>query len=490
MAVQNISHDAEGFTILRVPVEHKVALGLPKGYKSNPQAREAPAPQKLFHFLVQSRDDNGDWAYDKALAKRIFGGDEASHKKPKEIKIQLIGNKIEDMVYSDLFYWSTSQGAKCSSKIIKPYLQQWCEDNNIPWKKPLSRITTVLELKLLIESKKIDDRLKAFIEDAEKWTEVFKNVMGEDYDIETSDFINANVAYRKPNAGGPMKLYPCTFRKCPDFDRGFCKYNGRFFFVFDGDDIGEVVTLVTTSPTNVQNIQWGLANIIERVLKDRVDDGGKALTMHGISCRLTGKAERGSYAGKGGQASTKFFRVKLKGPAETITGSASIIIKQANEMSKLYPGGVVIKFDEGDEMAIAKERILEFHENDESKLPKADKSEKAFRVRDEKIKQDTKKKKDTEFSDKVDELIKRTKKIKKDKQLVHMIEIFSTAVNGLNKSNGLKQLTDAFMHGLVEESVTVDQILKSQEKIKKLGSDIDFAKELDVFNNKSKKENK
>jgi hypothetical protein len=489
MPVQTISHDANGNEITRVPVEHKVALGLPKGYKQTPTSTPTKAPQKLFHFLVQTRNNDGEWQYDKTLAAKLFGkGDEAE--KPREIKIQLVGNHIEDMVYSDLFYWHSKQGAKCSSREIKSYLQQWCEDNNIPWKKPLSDIKTLLELNMLLTAKKIDERLKSFIQTSERFVTLIKGAMGDDYDFDVDDIINANLANRRPNAGGPVKSYPCTFRKCPDYVGERCRYNGRFFFVFDGHDIGEIATMVTSSPKNIQNIQWGLKTIVEKVLEGRKDDEGRELTMHGITVKLTGRPEKGMYSGKERQSSTKFFVVKIKGPEDTSTRSAQAIIAQAREMQKLYPGGMKVVFDEGNELDLAKDRIAEFTpiEDDAVNRPTGAKKDK-LKVKDEKAKpgKKSKKNKTSEYSDGIKKLVSETKKIKKNIRLVYMIDLFARAADELKVSNGLEQLKTAFASGVVKESLTVNQILQSQKRMKDLGSKTDFAKELKQYDKQQEK---
>lgn len=493
MPVKNISHDADGKEITRVPVEHKVALGLPRGYKKTSTSKPTAAPQKLFHFLVQTRNNDGEWQHDVKLAKKLFGDGEDA-KEPREIKIQLVGNHIEDMVYSDLFFWHGQQGAKCSSRVIKPYMQQWCENKNIPWEKPLSDIKTFLELDMLLKADKIDKRLEEFIKASGKFVKMIKGAMGEDYDFDIDDVINANLANRKPNSGGPLRAYPCTFRKCPDYIGERCKYNGRFFFVFDGHDIGEIATLVTSSPKNIQNIQWGLKTIVEKVLEGRKDDENRELTMHGITVKLTGRPEKGMYLGATGQASTKFFVVKIKGPMDTSTKSAKAIITQAREMQKLYPGGMKVVFDEGDELELARDRINEFTpaEDDSVIRPTESKSKEKFSVKNEKPRQGKKPKKQQsdEYTAEIQKTIDKTKKVKKDVRLVHMVKMFSGAVDELKESNGLKQLKTAFTNGVVKETITVNQILQSQGRMKDLGSKVDFAKKLKEYDNKSKKENK
>lgn len=491
MAVKDISHYVNGEVIERVPVAHKVALGLPRGYVGRAGQTPLNAPRKLFSFLVQTRDDDGAWKYDKALATRLFGDSDDARQKPKEIKIQLIGSQVDDMVYSDLFYWSMQEGAKCSAKTMKPYMRQWCEDNNIPWEEPLSSVKTFVELKMLFEGQKINERMSGFIDIAKNKVNDFKEIVGE-YDIDETDIVTSIVAIRKPDGKGPRTPYPCTFMNCPDYIKGDCKYNGRFFFIFDGDDMGEVVTLVTTSPKNIQNIQWGLKNLIGKVLEGRTSvDSGNPLTLHGIPCRLVGRTEKGMYSDNTGQHSTQFFIVSLMGPADSMMASAKIILDKSKEISKMYPGGFRVKFDEGDEIQLAKERINEYSEGDGNvvTVPKGG-SKDNFKVGNETIQQKGGgKKKGVVFSKEIKELLKKTKKIKKDEELVYMINEFTKAIDKVVETNGKQLLVAAFRIAVVGETITVKNILKSQSNFNKFGSKINFVNKHKTFI-KSKKERK
>ena len=160
-------------------------------------------------------------------------------------------------------------------------------------------------------------------------------------------------------------------------------------------------------------------------------------------------------------------------------------------MSKLYPTGFRVKFDEGDEIQVAKERIDEFSEESsavEQSLKES--STDKFKVKDEKIQRKKKSKKDKTYSDKINALVAKTKKIKKDKKLVHMIKIFATTIGGLAQSNGSKRLSMAFEKVIIDETITVDSILKAQVNFDKLGSKVNLTKELEDFNKNKKEKNR
>ena len=468
----------------RVPVRHKVALGLPRGYKETPSSKPLGAPKKLFHFIAQSRDENGEWAIDVDLQKRVFGEEE----KPKELKIQLVGNEVEDMVISDLFYWHSEIGAKCSCGTIKTYFQQWCEDNDVAWEYPLSGVRSESELMLLIAERKVHERVNEFIRVAKVLVEKYIADMESHpyYDFSISDVITASLATRRIK--NENKSFPCGFRKCPDYAFGRCKYNGRFFFLFDGDDIGDIATLVTTSPKNIKNIQWGLENIIGKVV---LGQKKKGMSLHGISCRLVGVAEKGMYSNQEGkQASTKFFIVSLKGPFNSMIESASAILNQAREMAELYPDGIKVEFDEGDLITLSKERLDEFTngESNETSLPK--KTTKEFKVIDEskKTKSDrvNENKKGKKKSTIKADLFKLTKDIK-DEELLYMIEVIAIALEKLKTTNGLTRLTDSLKAAVRSGEITVDKILKAQSFIENLGSKVSLDKKLKAYQKKQTK---
>lgn len=484
MPVKNISHNQTGIPMTRVPVRHKVALGLPRGYKETPSSNPLVAPKKLFHFIAQSRNNDGEWAIDEDLQKRVFGDE----KKPKELKIQLVGNEIEDMVISDLFYWHNEIGAKCSCGTVKTYFEQWCEENDVAWEYPLSGVRSESELILLIAEKKVHDRVNEFIRIAKVLVEKYiADMEGHpQYDFSVSDIINSSLAIRRIKKEN--KSFPCAFRKCPDYAFGRCKYNGRFFFLFDGDDIGDIATLVTTSPKNIKNIQWGLENIIGKVVRGQKKKG---MTLHGISCRLVGVTEKGMYTNSNGkQSSTKFFIVSLKGPHDKMVESGAAILKQAREMIELYPDGMKVEFDEGDLITLSKERLDEFTNGETSGTLLPSETKEQFKVIDEARKTRTDRANASKAGKKKpaikEELLKLAKNIE-DEELVYMIGIMGDALEKLKITNGSTRLAESLSASIKTEEITVEKILLGQSYIDNLGNKINLEKRLKVYQKKQTK---
>ena len=282
MAVKDVSHDRDGNMITKIPVKYKISLGLPAGHKTQAHPNGTSYPIKLFYFLPQSRNEQGEWEYDPKLCKKLFGSDDIKKIKPREIKIRLIGSDIEDMLKSDLFYWDTSIGMKCNCGTTKTYLEDWCRRNDVKWEPPLSEVRSETELKYLIRNKDVSDRLSKFLKECEDYNDKFYQLakmykVDTDYEITLSHYIQSSCAIRRIE--GENRSFPCLFRRCPDYIAGKCKLNARFFFAFEGFDSTDVAVLVTTSPKLLKQLQWGLENIVKNVIAGRVHNGNKFIPI-------------------------------------------------------------------------------------------------------------------------------------------------------------------------------------------------------------------
>lgn len=465
MPVKNLTHDDSGAPLMRVPIKHKVSLGLPRGFVARPGDSPLVAPKKLYYFLLQSRDKNtGEWIPDDELRKRVSPNSE----EPAELKIKLVGNKIEDMVKADLYYWSENKGLVCSCGTVEGHLKKWCNDRNIAWEQPLSGVKTESELSHLIETGQVDKQLSEYLEGAQRLVDTYKkSARNENYDVSVSEVITSASATRLVK--GVFKPFPCLFRKCPDFVNGQCSLNGRFFFVLDGDDVGDISMLVTTSAKNVKNIQWGLENIAQKVVKDRYP-------LHGIEMRLVGTVEKGSYMGPDGLRSTKFFLVSLKGPSNNMVESGRRILEKAKEISNYYPGGVEVKFDEGEIEQVAHERISEFRDPSDHAAPVSggdDPPESPVTKID--VKEDKPKAKKSGKNKNKTELLSVIEEAKKnEKELSGEIEkavlIVGDILDSLPESNGVLQYYNAMKKSIADGSITVERIQKSLDYLKDLGA--------------------
>ena len=351
MPVKNVTHDDTGEMKERIPVKYKVALGLPKGGIDPETKKKLGSPKKLFYFLLQNRNDKGEWTPDEGLNKMYVN----SKEKPVNIDIVLIAPKIEDMLKVDLSWWDPVLGNHCSCGTLKTYFQDWCELNGVEWTKDLSKVRSVLELKMLIKQEKAPEELNGFIKAAEQTAEKFNDDLPGTAEIVPDEFLNISVAQRK-HKGGIMS-YPCAHYKCPDFANNKCKVYGRFFFSFANEfHHGEIAHVVTTSPKNVQQLQYSLKKNIENLIKSKSPD----LNLYGAKVRLVGQPVRGTYSDGTKMMKTTFFLISVEAPlATSIAAARDFLIKDVEEFT-----GIDFDFDidEGTEDQLAKERTSEFVE--------------------------------------------------------------------------------------------------------------------------------
>ncbi|MFA7709800.1 MAG: hypothetical protein WCY30_01700 [Candidatus Neomarinimicrobiota bacterium] len=482
MAVANVSHDKGGKIITKVPIRFKISLGLP-GVFGDGKTNKPKTAQKLYYFLPQSRDENGEWAYDSGLAKELFGETDGKSLKellPREIEIQLIGGNINNMVKSDLFFWDTSIGMKCSCGTTDRYLKEWCYRNDVKWAPPLSEVQSEAEMKYLIKTGEISQRLNVFLDEATKMVEVCKKAQtkkGADYELSVSHFIRASCASRMSK--GEYKPYPCLYWRCPDYLDKLCKLNIRFFFTFKNHDIGDAVVLVTTSRKILQQIQWGLNNIAQRVV-DGKSHNNVPLTLHGVPMRLVGQVEKSYYPDKTGkQHATKVFMVFLKGPSDNMIESAKQILDRAREVAEYYSGAIDIEFDEGDDLILAKERIQEFSDagmRAKKRLDSIDKqsSMPEFKLEPEipKIIADTP---DIEYLKRINLAVEKDP----DNVKAGLIRKVGEALKDMMDNPQMKKFKTAYLKSVESQEVTVEKILSIQTHLDNLGVKINVQEEYD-----------
>lgn len=494
--IEGMSHTKDGKALNRVPVKYKVALGLPRGYQSSPGAAPLAAPQKLYHFLIESRSDSGEWEPDEQKTKELFGDPDA---KPREIPIRLVGTKIEHMVKSGLFYWHTTQGRKCSNNTTDRFIKDWADRRGIPWEGEITEVDSIAQLEVLLNEGKVDKQFRQFVDEVAAelpGTGMFKKKaeVDEQYTLTPDDVLQAGVATRKLK--GEYKPFPCLRYQCPDYMENRCKFNGRFFFIFENDDLFDLAHVVTTSTKNIRNLQWGIGEIIEKYAKHG---------LHGVRCKLVGQPERGSFNTGEGQQKTKFFIIRIAGPGSNMAESARMIREDSEEFSREF-GEFNMEFDEGDEEQVANERLREFHQpaleddggtqitregkfepKDDTRSPKNYK--KTVDVHKKRRKMEKNTSDESTFHNHVDELMETAFYQDADNhELVHMLGLLAEALDDLPSGNAVNRTKSALESAIIEERITLESLLQLQKNLEKMGSDIVLEDELDAYRSEQSEE--
>lgn len=448
MPVKGVTHNDKGEIMTRVPVKYKVALGLPRGYEG------ASRPKKLFHFLVQSRDDKGKWQFDNELHKKLFG----DQKKPCEIDIRLVGTNIEDMILGDLFFWSGSLGRRCSCGTTRSYLQQWCEQRGILWEPPLTEVQSQIDLETRIREETISKDVEDFLRYAEKLVQVLKDIRKDDdkYLPTINDVVNASQAERLSLQDNRYKPHACLFRQCPDYMFGDCKFNGRFFFSFAGDDHGEIAHVVTSSPKNIRNLQYGLQKMIGPAAKHG---------LNGVHCRLVGQPVAGSFMGSKGMQRTTYFLVHVMAPKGDPVSVGMRIASESKKNYKIF-GDVRVTFDEGEEEQLAEERKAEFHEPEIVLEGEERQAAGGFKIGDEKGHKD-RRRTATGFEKQIKEMVETQGIFKDDDILRAMVLKVAEVMSSATDSVWLRKMQAAFESSVIEKTVTTEKILESQDALKR-----------------------
>lgn len=504
MPIPGVTHEEDGTRIKHISPKYKVSLGLPRGYQMS-DGTELSAPVKAFNFIIQRRGENGTWEMDREKMRSLMDKDVDLTDPPlegnvlRDLPIQLVANTIDEMVRSDLFYWDNQAGSKCSCGTLDYYLKQWCQKRNIAWEPPLSTVRSQIEMETLIDEGKIPERLKEFLEFAETFAENYNKRMAHysSYEVGVEDVIHSRVATRLRK--GEYKPFPCLFRKCPDYFFEDCNINGRFFFAFQGSDMGEIAHLVTTSPKIIQNIQFGLEDLI----KPHAEHG-----LYGVRCRLVGQPERGTFTNdEGYQQKSSFFRTYIDGPSRNNRRSQEMIAEDSHEMARKYSGAPIV-FDEGDEEQLAAERLNEFTDeieiekkkervmalkekeeaskgnqtrgsfklDDESRSPSRGKQPEAEKRLREKAEE--KSEEDLEFRAHIESLFEDAWQ-DADAVFREMVLVLAAELDRLKKSNAVRKLKKAIESALVDQSLTMDKVLDAQEYIKNRGSQLNLKEKLE-----------